>query len=271
MDNKPRINQTDETYVPLSRGLAEHLKNLSGNQVKIYILLLIRAAFQGPLKGRVAMSFKELGLELNMHHVTAFNECKELKEMGYIDWIPASNQWKETVFIIQRYKSIGDFNVIHKYKNKKNALSPQTKAPANSRLTAGQQQANSTPANTNRIKDLQIPKNDNNVENDKNVIKTADDLFISSCKTRNEKLAALLEDLGIRAPDIFIKRWCEGLKARGGRCYDPDVCLRDFKEMCDRIKPHCKEVENIGPYVERSIKNNLEGNGPGRNSNDGKG
>jgi hypothetical protein len=214
------------------------------------------------------MSFKELGLELNMHHVTAFNECKELKEMGYIDWIPASNQWKETVFIIQRYKSIGDFNVIHKYKNKKNALSPQTKAPANSRLTAGQQQANSTPANTNRIKDLQIPKNDNNVENDKNVIKTADDLNFPPCKTRTEKLVPLLESLGIRAPKCLVEKWCKGLKGRT-RCYDSDVCLKDFKEMCDRIKLHCSGVENIYPYVERSIINHLEGNG--RNSNDSKG
>ncbi|MFA5115694.1 MAG: hypothetical protein WC486_00220 [Candidatus Omnitrophota bacterium] len=187
---------------------------------------------------------ERLAEELSVWPSTIMRGRRVLKKMGRIDFIPGKYHGTAT-----RYQILKDSKLLPFQEDESIVNNPRETSKL---LGKGYQNATPTKYLTKDIKKSIT----------KNTIKTADDLFIASCKTRNEKLAALLEDLGIRAPDIFIKRWCEGLKARGGRCYDPDVCLRDFKEMCDRIKPHCKEVENIGPYVERSIKNHLEGNGP---------
>ena len=43
-----------ETYVAVSRGLRKHLGEMTGNQLKLYMELLLSAAFNGPNKGQVA-------------------------------------------------------------------------------------------------------------------------------------------------------------------------------------------------------------------------
>ena len=40
-----------QTYVPLSRGLDDHLRKLSGNALKVYLHLLMNAGYSGPTKG----------------------------------------------------------------------------------------------------------------------------------------------------------------------------------------------------------------------------
>jgi hypothetical protein len=53
---------SSESYAPVSRGLRDHLSTMSGNAVKLYMDLLLNAAFTGPNKGQVAVSFAELAL-----------------------------------------------------------------------------------------------------------------------------------------------------------------------------------------------------------------
>ena len=40
-----------QTYVPLSRGMDDHLRKLSGNALKVFLHLLINASYCGPMKG----------------------------------------------------------------------------------------------------------------------------------------------------------------------------------------------------------------------------
>ncbi|MFZ1971617.1 MAG: hypothetical protein WAU89_02165 [Candidatus Acidiferrales bacterium] len=101
---------SSESYAPVSRGLREHLPTMSGNAVKLYLDLLLNAAFSGPNKGHVAVSFAELALRLRMHKQTIHKAARELRPY-FIDWSGAKNQHGVTVFAIQKYKSIKDFAV----------------------------------------------------------------------------------------------------------------------------------------------------------------
>jgi hypothetical protein len=101
-----------ESYAPVSRGLRQHLAGMSGNAVKLYLELLLSAAFAGPSKGQVAVTFAELALTLSQHKQTIHKAARELRPY-FIQWEPAKNQYGVTVFTIQRYKSIKDFAVSH--------------------------------------------------------------------------------------------------------------------------------------------------------------
>jgi hypothetical protein len=101
---------SSESYAPVSRGLRKHLAEMTGNAVKLYLELLLSAAFAGPKKGQVAVSFEELAMNLKMHKQTAYKTARTLRPY-FIDWEAAKNQHDVTVFTIQRYKSIKDFAV----------------------------------------------------------------------------------------------------------------------------------------------------------------
>ncbi len=133
---------TDETFVCLSRGWCEHLAKLSGNAVKLYNWLLIKAKFSGPDKGKVAASFRDIGMELRVHFQTAYKAAQELRPR-YITWEPAKNQYGVTVFTVSRYKAIEDFAVSRR---------------AKSRLTADRQHVDSTPPNQHKQQELLAPK-----------------------------------------------------------------------------------------------------------------
>ena len=96
------------SYVPVSRGLRNHLRSLSGNAVKLYLELLLAAAFNGPEKGQVAATFGDLGLRLGMHKQTIYRAADELRPR-YVVWKSAKNQHSVTVFTIQKYKNVSDF------------------------------------------------------------------------------------------------------------------------------------------------------------------
>ena len=99
-----------ESYAPVSRGLRQHLTTMSGNAVKLYLELLLSAAFAGPNKGQVAITFAELALNLNQHKQTIHKAARELRPY-FITWEAAKNQHGVTVFTVQRFKSIKDFAV----------------------------------------------------------------------------------------------------------------------------------------------------------------
>jgi hypothetical protein len=101
---------SSESYAPVSRGLRKHLSEMTGNAVKLYLELLLSAAFTGPNKGQVAATFAELALRLKMHKQTVHRAARKLRPYS-IQWEAAKNQHDVTVFTIQRYKSIKDFAV----------------------------------------------------------------------------------------------------------------------------------------------------------------
>lgn len=146
---------TDETYVPLSRGLEAHLPKLSGLAVKLYIKSLIRAKFSGPDKGKFSASFSDLALELGVHYQSVYKAAKELKPY-YITWKPARNQYGGTVFEVQRFKTVEDF-----------ALSHTTKSNTKSEVKASRKQGKSTPSNPQEQQGLLVPNNGNNGKNGK--------------------------------------------------------------------------------------------------------
>jgi hypothetical protein len=101
---------SSESYAPVSRGLRQHLAKMSGNAVKLYLELLLSAAFAGPNKGQIAVSFAELAMSLKMHRQTVHKAARKLRPY-FIEWEPAKNQHDVTVFKIQKFKSIKDFAV----------------------------------------------------------------------------------------------------------------------------------------------------------------
>lgn len=146
---------TDETYVPLSRGLEAHLPKLSGLALKLYIKSLIRAKFTGLNKGKFSASFSDLALELGVHYQSVYKAAKELKPY-YITWKPARNQYGGTVFEVQRFKTVEDF-----------ALSHTTKSSTKSEVKASRKQGKSTPSNPHEQQGLLVPNNGNKGKNEK--------------------------------------------------------------------------------------------------------
>ena len=105
-------NSTTETYLPLSRGIREHLPKM----VKecrlaryVYDLLLIDAHHTGELRGKVAISIREIATFLGINYYTAYNAVRWLKDNGYITYESAKNQNSATLFTIEKYKTVEDF------------------------------------------------------------------------------------------------------------------------------------------------------------------
>lgn len=140
-------NPTNETYVPLSRGLKDHLPRMAkGYRLNLYIYLLIEARHSGPNRGKVAVSFSDLALFFDVHYQTILKAAHGLKEDGYITYQPAKNQHNVTTFTITKYKTVEAFL----------ALSPET----NSEVRARYERGKSRPRTASKSKDLQDPNND---------------------------------------------------------------------------------------------------------------
>ena len=99
-----------QSWLPLSRGLVKHLKGMSGNSVKVFIYILIRASFRGEMKGKTVISFSDLSMDLGIHYMTAYRAVKELVPK-YLTYVPARNRHEITVFTVQKYKVVADFLV----------------------------------------------------------------------------------------------------------------------------------------------------------------
>ena len=159
----PSKHQTDETYVPLSRGLRDHLPGMAkGCRLALYIYLLIEAKHTGPNKGKVAASFSDLALALKVHYQTLYRAAQWLSEKEYIVYEPAKNQYGITVFTITKYKTVADFIP-------SGAFSHAFSENANSEVKARKKRGKSKPNKPRDIKGLQDPNNDNNENNGENV------------------------------------------------------------------------------------------------------
>ena len=90
-------------YVKLRRGLLEHLPIMSNLECKVYISLLLMADFNtgvctfpiGGLESLCDASAKYIRLALG-----------RLEAMGYIEYAPAVNQWRDNTVKIVKYASV---------------------------------------------------------------------------------------------------------------------------------------------------------------------
>lgn len=160
LDNLPSEHQSDETWVPLSRGLRDHLAGMAtGCRLALYIYLLIEAKHTGLHKGKVAASFSDLALALGVHYSTLYKAAQWLKEQGYITYEPAKNQWSVTVFTVTKYKNVEDFIP-------SNAFSRAFSADAKSEVKASKKQGKSKSTKANDSKSLHVLNNDKNENNE---------------------------------------------------------------------------------------------------------
>ncbi len=102
-------SRTTETWLPLSRGLDEHLAKMSGNAVKVFMHLLMSAMHAGPNRATYATTLNAMAVHLGMSYETLRRAVIELTSGGYIEQTPAKNQHQTTVFRILQYKGVADF------------------------------------------------------------------------------------------------------------------------------------------------------------------
>ena len=87
-------------YVQLRRGLMEHLKYMSGGELKVYNALLILADFR---TAKISISQHELGKIVDLSNRVVGTSCNRLKAFGYIKVKTSHNQWKDNEFTITNY------------------------------------------------------------------------------------------------------------------------------------------------------------------------
>jgi hypothetical protein len=150
------MSKTGETYVPLSRGIVDHLKFIKGMPLTIYIFLLAEAKFTGENKGIVKRKIRDIASELEIDYKTTHTALTKLKKLKYITIKTAKNQHSLTEFKILKYKTVSDF-----LKKEQHPNSPQADTQATTQATpeATEKQRKSTVKNDNNITDLQDHNN----------------------------------------------------------------------------------------------------------------
>ena len=129
---------TNETYVPLSRGLLKHLKGMTGNEIKIYLYLLMRATVTGERKGMLACPIRSIAEEVGMNYTLVWRALKRLTPR-YIDYEPAKNQFDVTAFKVKKYKNIKDYAVSYSKQQRQERVNSNVNNNVNSGSTAGKQ------------------------------------------------------------------------------------------------------------------------------------
>ncbi len=90
-----------EGYVPLRRGLLDHLPSMCGSDVKCYIALVLLAH---PFKGSVNITLRDLGDALGTG-ANRSSECvRRLEKAGYLTVKRAPNQWGTTQITIAKWR-----------------------------------------------------------------------------------------------------------------------------------------------------------------------
>lgn len=153
---------TDETYLPLSRGIRDHLPKM----VKecrlaryVYDLLLIDAHHTGELRGKVAISIREIATFLGVHYQTAYDAVRWLKENRYITYEPAKNQNSATLFTIVKYKTVHDFPPPGAFsRGTKGSLKAPLKRPKNESARDSDINELQDPNNSKERKDIYSPE-----------------------------------------------------------------------------------------------------------------
>lgn len=157
------------TYVPLSRGLDDHLGGISGTALKVYLHLLINAVYHGPQKGKCARSFREIATHLGLSYESVRRAVRELTPR-YITYQAAKNQHSGTVFTVRKYKTAFDF-APHKSAGSKSVGSSDG---ADELLTSpATEHRRSNPSKQQKQKGLQAPNKKKKEEGERSGAKNA--------------------------------------------------------------------------------------------------
>lgn len=90
--------------MPIRRGLLAHLREMSGNAVKLYLFLHLNARWQpGPRRGWVEASFDDMAKALGWSQKTLQRTIEELEAKPYIEVERATNQYELTRVGILKY------------------------------------------------------------------------------------------------------------------------------------------------------------------------
>ena len=208
-------NRTSETYVPLSRGLDEHLTSMSGTALKVYIHLLINSVHAGPDKGKCAKGFSEISAQLGLSYEAVRRAVKELKPR-YLTYKPAKNQHSVTVFKIIKYKVASDFAPLRSAAIKNEGSTDAAEELLPSPAT---EHRRSNPRSPLKDKELRVPKKDKKVKKGDGGAKTAPPTFECShgdCPHETyHKGRIVAEAQGLTFPDDVgsLSRWLREAKA----------------------------------------------------------
>ena len=208
-------SQTTETYVPLSRGLDEHLAGVSGTALKVYIHLLINSVHAGSDKGKCAKGFSDISAHLSLSHEAVRRAVKELKPR-YLTYKPAKNQHGVTVFEIAKYKTVSDFSPLRsaaiKNEGSTDAADELLPSPAT-------EHRRSNPRSPLKAKELRVPKKDKKLKKGDGGAKTAPPTFECShgdCSHETYHKGRLVAKAqGLNFPDDVgsLPRWLKESKA----------------------------------------------------------
>ena len=208
-------SQTTETYVPLSRGLDEHLAGVSGTALKLYIHLLINSVHAGPDKGKCAKGFSEIAAHLGLSYEAVRRAVKELKPR-YLSYKPAKNQHGVTVFTITKYKTVSDFTPL---KSAPSVLPSKMRGADELLPSPATEHRRSNPRSSLKKKGLRAPKKDKKLKEGEGGAKSAPPAFKCShgdCNSETYHAGRVVaESQGLTFPDDVgsLPRWLRESKA----------------------------------------------------------
>ncbi len=96
-------------YIPLRRGLLDHLKIMSFSELKVYIGLLLLANYKN---GYVKITVARLADTLGTDYKNTLNSIHRLDKLGYVKYTPAKNQWQDSQFKITKFNK-GDIGSVN--------------------------------------------------------------------------------------------------------------------------------------------------------------
>lgn len=98
-----------DSYVKLRRGLRDHLSDMTGLELKVYIYLLISARFQPPNVGTLTTTARDIASDIGSNRTDVVRVLKKLSEphgsgnVRYIEYSPGVNQYDITHIRILKY------------------------------------------------------------------------------------------------------------------------------------------------------------------------
>lgn len=149
----------NETYFPVSRGLIDHFRTMSGNAIKLYLLLLSKAKFVPPNKGRVLTRVTLMAEQLEWKENAIYQTLTQLKR--YLNVKFSKSRHKPLVIDINKFKSVKDFYRIENEDGKHNGNTTVNTTVAQRLYNGSTKVTGSKPINDN---DLQTPNKERSKE-----------------------------------------------------------------------------------------------------------
>ena len=97
----------DESFQAVSRGLIQHLPDMAGNQVKLYLYCLLSAKNKGPLKGSVRTCGSIIAESLNWAPQEVYRTLKKMDK--YLTVKYSGSRHKGMIITINKFKTVPDF------------------------------------------------------------------------------------------------------------------------------------------------------------------